>query len=58
MAGIPDESILSSTVNVGYNIGRTRVGCFLEHRTRQTDQAASYRAYERLRIGATLAHTF
>ena len=36
---IPDETVLSSSVDVGYNIGRTRVGFHLEHRGRQASRS-------------------
>lgn len=58
MAGIPDETVLSSSVDVGYNIGRTRVGFHLQHRARQTDRGELNRGYQRLRIGSSLTHAF
>jgi hypothetical protein len=54
----PDESILTSDADLGYNIGRTRVGFHFEYRSRQTDVPLLARGYERFRFGATLTYRF
>ncbi len=54
----PDETILSSGLDLGYNIRTTRVGFKAEYRTRQNNVQALDRGYERLRIGPTVTHRF
>jgi hypothetical protein len=53
-----DETVLSSTVDLGYNLGRTRIGFHVERRTRQTDRGSLDRGYNRLRIGSNLTYAF
>ncbi len=54
----PDESIMTSDADLGYNAGRTRVGFHFEYRSRQTDMPLLARGYERFRFGATLTYRF
>jgi hypothetical protein len=53
---IPPETIPSYGADVGYNVGRTRVGFHLEHRER--DATSLDRGYKRLRMGSTLTYAF
>jgi hypothetical protein len=57
-ATIADETVLTTSVNVGYNFGRTRAGFQLEFRGRQAGEGEFDRGYERLRVGTSLTHTF
>ena len=56
----PDESILTSDADLGYNVGRTRVGFHFEYRSRQTDAPllGLARGYQRFRFGATMTYRF
>jgi hypothetical protein len=54
----PDETILTRSFDVGYNVGRARVGFRVEHRQRLSDGGPLFRAYERLRIGSTVTYVF
>jgi hypothetical protein len=54
----PDERIMTSDADLGYNVGRTRVGFHFEYRSRQTDVPVLARGYERYRFGPTLTYRF
>jgi hypothetical protein len=54
----PDESIITSDADLGYNVGRSRVGFHFEYRSRQTDEPLLARGYVRFRFGATLMYRF
>jgi hypothetical protein len=54
----PDETILTRGLDVGYNVGRARIGFHVERRERATDGGPLFRGYERLRIGSTLTYVF
>jgi hypothetical protein len=53
----PDETILVASGNIGYNVGRARIGFLVEHRRRAAGSAGT-RAYERLRMGSTITYVF
>lgn len=55
---IPDETVITYGLDVGYKIGRTRVALNVQHRARQTDQTTLNRSYDRLRVGTTVTYTF
>jgi hypothetical protein len=54
----PDETVIMSSGDIAYNLGRTRVGFYVEHRERQTDEPTVFRGYQRLRIGSTVTYAF
>jgi hypothetical protein len=54
----PNETVLRSGVDVGYNLRRTRIGLYVEHDQRGTDQPALFRGYQRLRIGSSATYVF
>jgi hypothetical protein len=56
VSAIPDETIPTYGADVGYNVGRARVGFHFEHRSREASRLD--RGYERLRIGSTLTYAF
>jgi hypothetical protein len=53
----PDETILTASGNVGYNVGRARIGFQVEQRRRAAGGAGT-RGYERFRIGSTVTYVF
>jgi len=55
---IPDETVLSYEIDLGYKVGRARVGFYFEHRQRTSDLAAPNRGYERVRTGSTVTYAF
>ena len=57
-AQIPNETVITSGVDVGYNIRRTRIGLYVEHDRRDTDLAAQFRGYRRFRIGSSATYVF
>jgi hypothetical protein len=54
----PDETVLTTTGDVSYNLGRTRIGARAEYRERRNDGSSAFRGYDRLRVGATVTYTF
>ena len=54
----PDETVLTTEVDVGYNIRHTRLGVYAEHTQRDTDLPAQFRGYQRYRIGSTVTYAF
>jgi hypothetical protein len=55
---IPNETVLRSGVDLGYNLRRTRIGLYVENDQRSTDQPALFRGYQRFRIGSTATYVF
>jgi hypothetical protein len=55
---IPNETVLTYGADIGYTLGRARIGFNVEHRARDTDEATLFRGFERLRIGSNLTYTF
>jgi hypothetical protein len=53
-----DETVLTFGGDVGYMLGHTRLGFYVDHRQRQVDEPTIFRGYQRLRIGSSVAYTF
>jgi len=57
-AQVPGETVVTSGVDVGYNLRHTRIGLYVEHNQRDTDQSAPNRGYQRFRIGSSATYAF
>jgi hypothetical protein len=55
---VPDETVLNSEVDVGYNLKHARVGFYASETQRGTDLPAQFRGYQRYRVGATVTYAF
>ncbi|MEP7308736.1 MAG: outer membrane beta-barrel protein [Acidobacteriota bacterium] len=51
----PDETVVNSGLDLGYNVKRTRVGLYAEHIQRDSDGA---RGFKRVRLGTTVKYEF
>ena len=58
LGSIPDESVLSTGVDLGYNVRHTRVGLYAEHIQRDSDLTAPGRGYQKYRFGSTVKYDF
>ena len=54
----PDETVLTYTVNLGYNVGRIRIGGYVDHNQRDEDEPTLLRGYRRLRVGSSATYVF
>jgi hypothetical protein len=54
----PDETVLTYAVNLGYNVGRIRIGGYVDHNQRDEDEPTRLRGYRRLRVGSSATYVF
>lgn len=58
IAAFPDETMYLWSTDVGYRLGRSRIGVRAEHRQRRSDAPTLFGGYERFRAGTTLTYFF
>jgi Putative beta-barrel porin 2 len=58
LLGSSDETVLSSSANLAYRLGRGKLGVQVEHWQRLTERSETLRGYKRLRIGSTFTYAF
>jgi hypothetical protein len=54
---VPTESGFSVNAEVGYQLGRTRIGFNLDHFTRASDTSTT-RTFDRLRVASSITYAF
>jgi len=54
----PNETVLSYGVDLGYHVGRIRIGSYFTHNQRDQDDSSLLRGYQRLRVGASATYVF
>jgi hypothetical protein len=54
---VPTESGFSVNAEVGYQLGRTRIGFNLDHFTRESDTSTT-RTFDRLRVASSITYAF
>jgi len=54
----PDETVLTHGLDVGYNVGRIRIGGYVDHNQRDDDDPSVLRGYRRWRAGSSATYVF
>jgi hypothetical protein len=54
----PDETLITWGLDAGYTLQKTRIGYYLDRRTRDTDVPNVFRGYDRLRTGLSVTYRF
>ena len=54
----PDETVFTYGVDLGYNVGRIRIGGYVDHNQRDEDEPTLLRGFRRLRVGSSATYVF
>jgi Putative beta-barrel porin 2 len=58
ITAFPDETMYMWSAEIGYRLGRSRIGVRAEHRQRSADEPTIFGGYRRFRAGSTLTYFF
>src|SRR5262245_23383495 len=58
IVALSDETAYQWSAEIGYRLGRSRIGVHAEHRQRSADEPTPFGGYRRFRAGSTLTYFF